>query len=167
LYLDGDSWSGWELMPDLTSPDAFKTTGAPTELAGGELKFATSYLSGFELNLWLADRQGYAVTSPNTNVLRIEHDGDATDFTLDSVTGLPLKTAGVSLADPNRPVAAEMRYEAWKEVSSVRFSTHRVNYHSGVKRGEVTTEAIRVNAGLRPRELAAKPAGMAPDIPRR
>jgi hypothetical protein len=44
---------------------------------------------------------------------------------------------------------------------------HRVNYHSGVKRGEVTREAIHVNIGLRPQDLAAKPADFAPDLPRR
>jgi hypothetical protein len=167
LFLDGGSGSGWEILPDLRSPDRFKTTGTPIELAGGELEFAKGYLSGFELNLWLADLRGYTVTSPGPNVLRIEHDGTATDFTLDPVTRLPVKSAGVSLADPDRPVPAEMRYGGWREISGVRFPTHRVNYLSGVKRGEVTTEAIHVNVGRRPQELAAKPADFAPDIPRR
>ena len=168
LYFDGGSGSGWEILPDLKSPDPFKTTGTAIELAGGELQFARGYLSGFELNLWLADQvSGYRVTSPAPNVLRIEHDGSATDFTLDPVTCLPVKSAGVSLADPDRPVPAEMRYEGWIEVSGVRFPTHRVNYHSGVKRGEVTTEEVRVNTGLRAQDLAAKPVDFAPDLPRR
>jgi hypothetical protein len=98
---------------------------------------------------------------------RIEHDGTATDFTIDPDTSLPVKSAGVSLADPNRPVPAEMRYGGWRKISGVLFPTHRVNYLSGVKRGEVTTAAIHVNVGLRPQELAAKPADFAPDIPRR
>jgi hypothetical protein len=42
-----------------------------------------------------------------------------------------------------------------------------MNYHSGVKRGEVRTEDIRINVGLRKQDLAAKPADLAPDIPRR
>lgn len=131
-------------------------------------EFARSYLSGFELELWLADQvPGYTVTSSKSNAVRIEHEGRATDFMLDPVTKLPLSSASVSLADPDRPVPAEMRYDGWREISGVRFPTHRVNYHSGVKRGEVTTEAILVNVGLRPRDLAAKPAGFAPDIPRR
>jgi len=54
-----------------------------------------------------------------------------------------------------------------QEISGVRFPTHRVSYHSGAKRGEVTTEAIHVNGGLRPGELAAKPADFAPDLPSR
>jgi hypothetical protein len=54
----------------------------------------------------------------------------------------------------------------WKEISGVRFPTHRVNYLSGMKRGEVTTSGIRVNVGLRQQDLAAKPGDFAPDIPR-
>lgn len=168
LYFDGGSGSGWEILPDLTSPDRFKTTGKAVELAGGELEFAKGYLSGFELTLWLADRMpGSIVTSPRPNVLRIEHDGKADDFTLDPATKLPIKSNGVSLADPDRPVPSEMHYEGWKEVSGIRFPTRRVNYLSGVNRGEVTTAAIRVNGGLRSEDLAAKPADFAPDIPRR
>ena len=168
LYFDGGSESGWEILPDLRGPGPFKTTGTAVQLAGGELQFAKGYLYGFELNAWLADQlPGYRVTSPASYVLRIEHGGGATDFTLDPVTSLPVKSAGVSLADPDHPVPAEMRYEGWRDVSGVRFPTHRVNYLSGVKRGEVTTDDIRINVGLRPPELAAKPSDFAPDIPNR
>ena len=117
LYFDGASGAGWEILPDLTGTDAYKTTGTAIELEGGELQFAKGYLSGFELNLWLADQlPGYRVTSTTPNVVRIEHGANATDVTLDPVTGLPLKSQGVSLADPNRPVPSEMRYEGWSEV---------------------------------------------------
>jgi hypothetical protein len=167
LYFDGSSGSGWEMLPDLNNPDPLKTTGKSIELAGGELKFATNYLAGFQFNMWLADRMpGYTVTSPAPNVLRIEHDGDANDFTLDTATWLPAKTSGVSLANPDRPVQSEMRYEAWTEVAGVHFPTKRANYHSGVKLGEITDATIRVNIGLKPQELAAKPPDFAPDIPR-
>ena len=165
LYFDGGSGSGWEILPDMTSPDLFKTTGKAVDLAGGELEFAKGYLFGFELSEWLADQiGGYIVTSPASNVVRIERDGKATDFKLDPATSLPSSSSGVSLADPNRPVPAEMRYDAWKEFSGVRFPTHRVNFHSGVKRGEVFASEIRVNGGLRPADLAAKPADFAPQI---
>jgi hypothetical protein len=168
LYFDGGATAGWEILPDLTSSDRYKTTGKAVGLAGGELEFAKGYLSGFDLDLWLADRMpGFTVTSPKPGVVRIEHDGKATDFTLDPITSLPVKSAGVSLADPDHPVPAEMRYEGWKEISGVRFATHRINYHSGVKRGELTTEDIRVNGGLRKQDLEAKPADFAPDLPRR
>jgi hypothetical protein len=165
LYFDGGSGTGWEILPDTQGPDPFKTAGVVTELAGGELQFAKGYLSGFELTLWQADQiAGYRVTTPGPYVVRIEHGENATDLTLDPATKLPAKSASVSLADPNRPVPAEMRYDGWKEVSGVRFPIHRVNFHSGVKRGEVTTEDIRVNAGLRKEDLAAKPADFTPQI---
>jgi len=167
LYFDGGSGAGWELLPDLADSDPFKTTGTAIPLAGGELKFATGYLSGFELNLWLADRlPGYKVTSSTPQVLRIEHGDTATDFTLDPVTSLPVKSSGVSLADPDHPVPGEMRYEGWRETSGIRLPTHRVNYLSGLKRGEVTTAAIHINVGLQPKDLAAKPADSAPDLGR-
>lgn len=125
-------------------------------------------VSGFELRLWLADQiPGCVVTSPRPNVLRIEHDGTATDLTIDAATNLPVSSSGVSLADPNRPVPSEMRYEDWQTVSAVRLPMRRINYHSGMKRGSVTTEAIRINAGLDARDLAARPADFAPDLPRR
>jgi len=167
LCFDGSSDSGWEILPDLKNPDLFKTTGKLSELVGGELKFAKNYLSGFQFNMWLADRTpGYTVTSPAPNVLRIEHDGNATDFTLDAGTWLPVKTSGVSLADPDRRVSAEMRYEAWTEVAGVRFPTKRANYHNGAKLGAITEAAIHVNVGLTPQELTAKPSDFAPNIPR-
>jgi hypothetical protein len=168
LYFDGASESGWEILPDVEGPHEFKTTGKAIALVGDELRFAKSYLSSFDLNMWLADRTpGYAVTSPAPNVLRIEVGGTATDFTLDSATWLPMKTAGVSLANPERPAAAEMRYGEWKEVAGVRFPTHLANYHNGTRLAQQTGENIRVNVGLTPQELAAKPADFAPDISHR
>ena len=167
LYYDG-AGSGWEILPDLESRDQFQTTGKAIDLAGGELEFARGYLRGFELTLWLADRTpGYSVTSPRPNVLRIARQGAATDFTLDVTTWLPVKSSGVSLADPARPVPAEMHYDGWQEFDGLKFPTHRVNYHSGVNRGEMTTEKISVNSGIHPIDLAAKPVDFRPDIPRR
>jgi hypothetical protein len=167
LFYDGETGAGWEIPPDVASTDPFKTDGKPVPLKDGELKFARGYLSGFVLNQWLADRTpGYTVSSPRASVLRITHNGDATDFTLDPATGLPLKSASVSLADPDRPVPAEIRYSGWKLFSGVRFPSRRVNYHSGIKRGEVVTEMIQVNAGLDAGALGTKPRDFAPDIPR-
>jgi hypothetical protein len=167
LYFDARSGAGWEILPDLSNPDPFKTTGKSIELAGGELKFATNYLWGFQLSMWIADRTpGYTVTSPAANVLRIEHDHDATDFTLDPDTWRPVKTSSVSLANPDRPVSAEMRYEGWTEVAGVWFPTRRANYHNRVKLGEINETAIHVNVGLLAQKLATKPPDFAPDIPR-
>lgn len=166
LYFDGASSSGWEILPDLTGADRYKTTGTAVDLVGGELEFARDYLSGFELNIWLADVRGYTITTPRPNVVRIAYGGGATEVTLDPDTGLPAKSAGVSLADPDRPVPSETRYEGWRVFAGVRFPTSRVKYHSGMKRGEVTTEALHVNVGLKAEQLAGKPADFAPVIER-
>ena len=50
---------------------------------------------------------------------------------------------------------------------STQEGLRRVNYLSGVKRGEVTTSDIAINVGLRKQDLEAQPADFAPDIPRR
>jgi len=163
LYFDGVQ--GWEILPDLGGRDPLLTSGGAIALTGGELAFARNYLSGFQINLWLADRMpGFIVSSPGPNIIRIAHDGTATDFTLDPQTSLPIKTNGVSLANPDRPVPAEMRYEAWTEVAGVRFPTKRANYLNGLKLGEITDATIRVNTGLNPQVLAAKPGNSMPDI---
>ena len=128
LYFDGNSDSGWEILPDTKGPDKFKTTGEAIPLVGGELRFAERYLSSFDLTLW-RNPQHYTVTSPASNVLRIAHDGTAEDITLDPSTWLPAKSTGVSLADPNRPVAAEMRFEEWTEVSGVRRKRNQRVHH--------------------------------------
>ena len=167
LYFDGAAGKGWEILPDVAGQDPMRTTGKVDDLAGGELRFAKNYLSGFQFNLWLADRiPGFTVTSPRANVIRIAHDGAATEFTLDPTTWLPLKTNGVSLANPDRPVPAEMRYETWIEVAGVRFPAKRANYHNGMKLGEITDATVRVNVGLKPEDLATTPAKFAPEIPR-
>jgi len=166
LYYDGSSGSGWEILPDLTNPDRLKTTGRVIALVGGELRFAATYLSGFHFNLWLADRApAYTVTSPGPNLLRIEHNGNATDFTLDPATWLPVISAGVSLANPDRPVQTEMHYDTWTTIAGIRFPTKRANYHNGLKLGEITGASIRVNIGLTLEHLAAKPPDFAPDVP--
>ena len=160
LYFDGTS--GWEILPDRRNPD--QTTGVSIDLVGGELEFAKGYLSGFFVNFWLADRMpGYAITSPAPNVVRISHEGKATDITLDPKTWLPIKQASISLADPSKPVAAEMRISEWSVVDGVYFATKRANYHDGVKLAEITTEeVVRINAGLKQEDLTAKPADFNP-----
>jgi hypothetical protein len=169
LFLDGRSDSGWEMLPDMRSADIYKTEGAAVPLSGGELRFAKNYLTGFDLTKWLADRNpGYVVTSPAANVLRIAHDGAASDTTLDPGTWLPLKSSSVSLADPNRPVPAEMRLEEWSVFDGIDFPIKRANYHSGAKLAEEVSQGpIRINWGLKLEELATKPADFAPVIPGR
>ena len=169
LFFDSRTDSGWEMLPDVRSEDRYKTAGAAIPLAGGELRFAKNYLTGFDLTMWLADRNpGYMVTSPAANVLRISHGSAASDTTLDARTRLPLKSSSVSLADPNRPVPAEMRLEEWSVFDGIRFPIKRANYHSGAKLAEEVSQGpIRINRGLKLEDLAAKPADFAPVIPGR
>jgi len=95
LYFDGSS--GWEILPD-------KTVAI---LAGGELKFAQDYLSGLNLNLWLADRDpSRVITSSGPNVIVVSIKGDSsqgTEITLDPVTFLPVKETDISHSDSNHP----------------------------------------------------------------
>jgi hypothetical protein len=169
LFLDGRTDSGWEMLPDMRGGDLYKTAGKAIPLAGGELRFAKNYLTSFDLTMWLADRNPrYVVTSPAANVLRIAHDGTASDTTLDPATWLPLKSNSVSLSDPNRPVPAEMRLEEWSVFNGIHLPTKRANYHSGAKLAEEVSQGpIRINGGLRPEELAKKPVDFAPVIPAR
>jgi hypothetical protein len=167
LYFDGDSGSGWEMLPDRTNPDKFKTMGEAIDLVGDELRFAKSYLSDFQFNVWLADRiSGFVVTSPAPNVLRIEHDGSATDFMLDGASSVPVKTVDVPSPKAEHKVSSEMHYEEWTQVAGISFPTHRTLYHNTVKVADMTSEEpLRVNVGLRLEELAAKPADFAPEMP--
>ena len=149
LYYDGTG--GWEIMPD----------GRLLDLEGGELRFARGYLRGFFLTQLLADRDAaYAVSSPAPNVVRItdqENDGNATDLTLDPTTGLALKEAGVSLADPNRPTTTETLYADWVTVDGIKFRRRFSKIHAGVHVADATVEGIRINTGLDPAVLSRKP----------
>jgi hypothetical protein len=108
LYFD--SVSGWEIPPGKHLAD----------LAGGELEFARRFLSGFALNIRLADRNPeYEVTSPAGNVVRVSTrkiGNDPLDITLDPVSWLPVKQASISLADPAHPTTSENQVKEWMTV---------------------------------------------------
>ncbi|MGO9271960.1 MAG: hypothetical protein ACLQOO_17130 [Terriglobia bacterium] len=154
LYFNGVS--GWEILPDKTVAD----------LAGGELKFAQHYLWGFDLNLWLADRDPrYVITSTAPYVVSISDKDDPSDrneFTLNAKTFLPLKTGSISMADPSRPVRDETRLEGWQEFGGVRFPQRITKFHDGRKVAAITVEKIMVNRGLRPDDLSARPPDLKP-----
>jgi hypothetical protein len=154
LYFDGAS--GWEILPDKSVKN----------LAGGELKFARNYLWGFDLNIWLADRDAhYRITSPEPNVVRISSATDPTEFDdilLDRATSLPLKQLSQSLADPAHPVTSEMRFEKWETVGGVKFPSQRANFHDGARMAALTTEFLELNTNIKISDLAAKPANLKP-----
>jgi len=95
LYFDGTA--GWEILPDKTMAD----------LAGSELRFARNYLTGLNLNSWLADREpAKVISSSGTNVIVVSTKGDSsqrTEITLDPATFLPAKQTDISLSDPVIP----------------------------------------------------------------
>lgn len=154
LYFDGTS--GWEILPDKNVK----------KLVGGELKFAQNYLRNFDLNVYLRDRDShYRITSPDANVVRIERiddPSDVTDFFLDPVSALPLRSGLLSKPDAVHPHTSGMRFEDWTTVHGVKFASQRANFHDGVRLAEGTSTFIAVNSGLKVTDLAAKPADLKP-----
>jgi len=154
LYFDGRA--GWEIMPG---------TQKVVDLSGGELAFAQKYIHDFKLNTWLADRDPrYRITSPAPNVARIS-DGDVAhqlDITLDPVSSLPVKTTSISLSDPAHPIPSEEVPAEWETVQGIRFVKRWTVLRSGVRVAEATVERTTVNAGLKPEDLASKPADFKP-----
>ena len=154
LYFDGTS--GWEILPD----------GTVADLKGGELTFAHNYLYGFNLNIWLADRDPrYAIESPAPNVVTIVAKDDSwpgMEITLDPATFLPIKTAGISHADPAHPVTSATRLERWHEVAGVKFPEVTTNFHNGTKVAEIIVEETKVNRALKTADLSAKPKDLKP-----
>jgi hypothetical protein len=154
LYFDGIS--GWEILPGKHRAD----------LAGGELDFARRYLSGFALNIWLADRNpDYYVTSPARNIVRVSARKIANhqdDITLDPVSWLPVKQASISLADPAHPQTSENEFKEWMTVDGIKFPRRVWILHGGIRLAEITTAEIKLNGGLRATDLAEKPPDLKP-----
>jgi hypothetical protein len=154
LYFDGTS--GWEILPDKTVAN----------LAGGELKFARNYLSGLDINRWLADRDpSKVITSSGPNVIVISTNGDSsqrTEITLDPVTFLPVKETYISLSDPDHPAPSETRLEQWQAIDGVKFPRRISNFHNDRKLAEITVEQIQLNRGIKAGDLAIKPQDLKP-----
>jgi hypothetical protein len=154
LFFDGTS--GWEILPG---------TARVENLTGGELEFAQKYARDFKLNTWLADRDPhYRITSPAANVVRVS-DGDVAhqvDLTLDPVSSLPIKTAFISLSDPARPVPSEEVVAEWETVQGIRFARRWSVFRSGIRVATATVDETRLNSGLEPTDLAAKPPDFKP-----
>jgi hypothetical protein len=158
LYFDGTS--GWEILPD----------GTVAELAGDELKSAQGYLTGLNLNFWLADRDpSRVITSSGSNVIVVSTKDDSaqkTEITLDPVTFLPVKQAGILHAGSDHPVHQEMRFEQWEISGGVKFPQRSSNFDDGKKLAEITAELTRLNSGIKPGDLAIKPPDLKPVMSR-
>jgi len=159
LYFDGSS--EWEILPD----------GSISDLVGEELKFAERYLWGFNLNLWLADRNPrYAITSPAPHVIAITDRQDPSmkeEFALDASTFLPLKSGSISEADPSHPVSRETRLESWQTFAGVKFPQRISSFHNGSRVTTITVELTKVNQGFKPADLSVKPSDLKPVMSQR
>jgi hypothetical protein len=135
-------------------------------LAGGELKFAQDYLSGLNLNLWLADRDpSRVITSSGPNVIVVSTKGDSSqgsEIALDPVTFLPVKETDISHSDSNHPVPSETRLEQWRTIDGVKFPQRITKFQSGRKLAEITVEQIKLNGGIKAGDLAIKPPDLKP-----
>jgi hypothetical protein len=159
LYFDGSS--GWEILPD----------GSVADLVGAELKFAEHYLWGFNLNLWLADRNPrYAITSPAPNVIAITDRKDPSvkeEFALDGSSFLPVKSGSVSEADPSHSVSRETRLESWQTFAGVKFPQRTSSFHNGNRVTTITVELTKVNQGFKAADLSVKPSNLKPVMAQR
>lgn len=136
LYFDGTQ--GWEILPD--KPGV-------RDLVGEELDFAKRYLSGFMLNLWVADRMGgYTITSPSANVIGFSLSGNTPHINLDPTTWLPADTS------------------EWMTVQGVRFPARSLNSHKNDGSADIRTQKVVFNSALDPRDLDAKPDDLKPQI---
>ena len=156
LYCDGTS--SWEITPE----------GKTQELAGGELRFAQGYINGLQLNQWLADRDpDLVISSPAPNTLSLSVRGDTkhrNEIALDPRAFLPVSGKGISLADPEHPVASETRLEGWHAVDGIKFPARIINIHGGKRLAEISVEETRLNGGLKHADLARKPQDGKPEM---
>jgi|ERR1700684_4453218 hypothetical protein len=154
LYCDGTS--GWEILPD----------GTVSELAGGELQSAQGYLQSLNLNFWLADRDpSRVITSSGYSVIVTSPKGnrpEKIEIALDPVTFLPLKQSEILHAGSDHPVHQELRFEQWEASGGVKFPKRISNFHDGSKRAVITADLTRLNSGIKPSDLANKPADLRP-----
>ena len=154
LYFDGSS--GWEILPD----------GKFQKLEGGELRFAEGYLGGLQLNSLLRDRDSdtiFTSSAPNTITISVRgNDKHKDEIILDPKTFLPVGGRGISLADPDHPVASATELHGWRVVKGVAFPTEIINYHDGKKLADITVTDTRIDTGLKPADLARTPTDLKP-----
>src|SRR5581483_8953103 len=87
-------------------------------------------------------------------------------ITLDPETWLPLKTASISLANPEHPVASERANAEWETVQGIRFVHRWSVLRGGLPVAEPTAQQIKINSGLNAADLMAKPSDLKPVISR-
>jgi hypothetical protein len=81
---------------------------------------------------------------------------------LDPITLLPTDSTGISLADPDHPVASETQMQDWQTVNGSKFPRRIVNFHTGKKLAEIKVLYAKLDQGLRIADLQRKPADHKP-----
>jgi hypothetical protein len=156
LYFDGTS--GWEILPD----NGF------VALSGDELSFAKGYLSGVNLNSWLADRDPHnKFTAVTSNVVAISSDDDdsgKTEVTLDPSTSLPLKETVITGSNGKHPIVKTREFEGWEDFEGVKFPSRIINFHGDQKVADIKLQYIKAHDQLVPKELSVKPENLKPEM---
>lgn len=157
LYFDGKS--GWEILPD----KGF------IELSGAELSYAKGYLSGVNLNAWLADRDPHnqftATTSTVVSISSDADDSDKTEMTLDSATFLPVKETLITCGNSDHPIAKQSReFEGWEDFQGVKFPRRIINFHHNQKVADIKLQYIKADRQMVSRVLSVMPENLKPQM---
>jgi hypothetical protein len=157
LFFDGVA--GWEVLPD----KGF------VQLAGDELNFARGYLSGLDLNTWLADGSANNVlTTSARNVVTIstkDDDSDKTEITLNPETFLPEMEVVVSISDrSDASVTKTRQFQQWEAFQGVKLPRRIINFHGDKKLADIKLEEMKLDSGIRIEGLALKPKDLSRDM---
>ncbi len=133
------------------------------------MNFARGYLSGLDLNSWLADGNANNVfTASARNVVTISTRDDVshkTEITLNPETFLPEKELLVSMNDRSHSVVTKTRqFQDWEAFQGVRFPRRIINFHGDKKVADIRLEELKLDSGTRTEDLALEPKGLRSDM---
>ncbi|HLJ47400.1 MAG TPA: hypothetical protein VKU01_15395 [Bryobacteraceae bacterium] len=138
--------------------------GGLLDLKGNELDIVRQEVTGFFLNVVLADRSPdlKVISGGNGIISTVSSGGTVVDnFVIDPGSGLPVQSFGTVLSGTvsadYRRVRDRMDYSEWQKVGGIQWPHKTIKFHDDVKRAEITTTEIKLNVGVRAAELAAKP----------
>jgi len=144
-YSDGKT--GWISTPQGAGP-----------LAGAQLKQVQGDLFRNYFRLITADRQGYQVAMASGDTIEFsDAAGQKALLRLDPDTGLPSRLSYESVHVSGPPMTVEETYGDFREVNGMKVPFRVSITQGGRKFAEVTVQEYRINTGLQPEELSARP----------
>jgi hypothetical protein len=156
LYFNGVA--GWEILPDK----------GLVQLGGDELNYARAYLSGMDLNSWLADgdsRNIFAASSYNVITISTKDDDSSkTEITLNPQTFLPLKETVISISKGGRVVTKSRQFQEWETFQGIRFPRRIINFHGDKKLADMRLREIKLGGRTIAEDLATRPKGLSPEM---